>query len=257
MTVIITEETPGGIPSLVFRPGTKTTLRAPLVLLFQRFTVIKELDANLGYMLAKAGFDVVCPEADHHGSRFDGDENRRLSQFWQILHRTLEEVPRVVEACGELGIGDTRRVGVLGTSMGGFAACGAMVRYPWIQAGAALMGSAFFARAMDVVHPPARAEKPVCLHNLRDYDAQNHARHLANRPLYLWHGAQDNVVPCAESERLRDTLIRLQGEGPLRCIIDPLAGHKVTSSAVTGGVDFLRQYLGQRGGMHRNGVIPH
>jgi len=47
---------------------------APLILLFQRFTVLKELDANLGYVLAKSGFDVVCPEASGHGSRVDGGE---------------------------------------------------------------------------------------------------------------------------------------------------------------------------------------
>lgn len=243
MTVIITDEMLAGIPSLVFRSHSESTVPAPLIVLFQRFTVTKELDANLGYVLAKAGFDVVCPEAHHHGSRFDGDEQKRLSQFWPILRQTLEELPQVIEACGEKGIGDIRRIGVFGSSMGGFAVCGAMMRYPWIQAGAAYMGGGFFAHAMEFVHPPQWAEKQACAHHLSPYDAQLHVAQLVGRPLFLWHGAQDTVVSCAETEKLRDTLVNIKGDGQLTCVIDPHGTHKITQSSVTRGVDFMLQHL--------------
>ncbi|KEA51301.1 hypothetical protein DT73_18230 [Mangrovibacter sp. MFB070] len=243
MQVIITDDVLAGIPSLVFRSQQSLLRSAPLILLFHRFTVLNALDANLGYVLAKAGFDVVCPEASGHGSRFDGDEKKRLSQFWQILHRTLEEVPSLVEACGDRGIGDLRRIGVFGTSMGGFAVTGAMIRYPWIQAGAAFMGGGYFADAMSYVHPPCEGEKQSCLVNLRDYDAQHHAAQLAGRALFLWHGAQDNVVSSRESERLRDSLNALNGAGKLTCIIDPQGEHKITSASMEAGVRFMCQYL--------------
>jgi len=243
MSVVITEQTLAGIPSLVFRSVPAGARPAPLILLFHRFTVLKALDANLGYLLAKAGFDVVCPEASGHGSRFDGDEQKRLSQFWQILYQTLQEVPQLIEACGERGIGDLRRIGAFGTSMGGFAVTGAMMRYPWIQAGAACMGGAFFAQAMEYVHPPHESQKARCQHQLRDYDAQFHAANLVGRPLFLWHGAQDSQVLSTESERLRDTLRTLGNAETLTCVIDPLSGHKITSASATAGVDFLRQAL--------------
>lgn len=243
MSVIITEEVLAGIPSLVFRPQQALPQPPPLILLFHRFTVQKALDANLGYVLANAGFDVVCPEASGHGSRFDGDEKKRLSQFWQILHRTLEEVPSLIEACGDRGIGDLQRIGAFGTSMGGFAVTGAMMRYPWIQAGAAFMGGGYFADAMAYVHPPVEREKQNCLTNLRDYDAQYQASKLAGRALFLWHGAQDQVVSHRESERLRDSLVALKGADHLICIIDPHSGHKITSPSVEVGVDFMRQHL--------------
>lgn len=243
MTVTIAEERLGNTPVLTFAPQTAEARHSPLVLLFHRFTASKELDANLGYMLARAGYTVVCPEADMHGSRFNGDEQQRKYAFWHILQDTLDAVPHLVEACRRHALSDGERVGVFGTSMGGFAVLGAMRRYPWIRAGAAYMSSGYVAQAMSYVHPPLPAERAVCLQGLRDYDITGHEMQLANRPLFLWHGKEDNVVSVAETTRLRDTLTQQGSNALLQCLIDPHAGHKVNQNAVTAGINFLGQHL--------------
>lgn len=242
MTVTIVEERLAGIPALVFYPAAKS---AGMIVLFQRFSVTAALDANLGYILAKAGFTVICPEASGHGSRFNGNEALRRNRFWQILHRTLEELPQLVEAYLAREPLDRQRIGVFGTSMGGFAVAGAMVRYPWIRAGAAYMGGGFLAHAMRYVHPPLAADVSLCRHLLADYDAEYHVERLTGRPLFLWHGAQDDIVSCRESELLRDALRNKNGAQQLTCIIDPHAGHKITQSSITAGVEFISHHLRQ------------
>lgn len=243
MEVTIAEELLGNIPALTFTPHRAETAPTALVLLFHRYTASKELDANLGYMLARAGYTVVCPEADMHGSRFNGDEQRRKYAFWHILQDSLDAVPQLVADCQQRGLGDTHRVGVFGTSMGGFVALGAMRRYPWIRAGAAYMSSGYVTQAIHYIHPPLPAARAACMAGLRDYDITDHESLLGNRPLFLWHGEEDNVVPVAETTRLRDCLTQQGQQTLLQCVIDPHAGHKVNQNAVTAGIDFFNQHL--------------
>lgn len=243
MKVTIAEERLGNTPVLTFTPQTPATSLAPLVLLFHRFTASMELDANLGYMLARAGYTVVCPEADMHGSRFGGDEQQRKYAFWHILQNTLDAVPQLVADCRRQALGDTERVGVFGTSMGGFAVLGAMRRYPWIRAGAAYMASGYVAQAMAYVHPPLLTERVTCLAGMREYDITGHETQLADRPLFLWHGKEDDVVSVAETMRLRDSLTQQGRSAMLQCVIDPSAGHKVNQNAVMAGINFFSQHL--------------
>ncbi len=229
-----------GLPALYCRPAQGEAEKRPLIILFQRFMIAKELDSNLAYILARAGYSVVCPQAALHG--VGDDAQHRLTAFWSILRHTLDTLPGLLVACQREKLGDVSRSGVVGTSMGGFAVLGAMARYPGIQAGAAYMASGYFTQAMEYVHSPLPDAWTNVRRGLAAYDVVNKVSQLAKKPLFLWHGEQDAVVRVNETQRLAEALHQV-GSKMLTCVIDPQAGHKITQPSVDAGVAFLQKYL--------------
>ena len=55
---------------------------------------------------------------------------------------------------------------------------------------------------------------------LADYDPCNRLEALANRPLLLWHGEADEVVPWG-------------GSGPVRCCASPLSRSALSSRTLS------------------------
>ncbi len=237
MDIVISDCLLAKTPVLWFRPATGAASNRPLIVLFHRFMASRELDANLGYMLAQAGYSVVCPQAAMHSAR--DDATLRAASFWPILQHTLETFPALLAACQQEKLGDISRLGVMGTSMGGFAVLGAMAQYPAIQAGAAYMASGYFADAISKIHPPTTNTLAACLRGIAPYDIAGKESTLAQRPLFVWHGQQDTIVDIKYAERLSESI----GSGNLTCLIDPLSGHKITQQSVEAGIDFLLRAL--------------
>lgn len=95
--------------------------------------------------------------------------------------------------------------------MGGMTALGALARYDWLSSAAALMGSGDFMRLSRTLFPPVTPDAPdyerrfaaalAPLAPLADYDVFQRLDKLRDRPLLLWHGDADPLVPPAESAR--------------------------------------------------------
>ena len=237
MDIVISDRLLVKTPVLWFRADDDVASDRPLIILFHRFMASRELDANLGYMLAQAGYSVVCPQAMMHSAR--DDTTLRDASFWSILQHSLETFPALLAACQQEKLGDVSRLGVMGTSMGGFAVLGTMAQYPEIQAGAAYMASGYFTEAISEIHPPTASTLAACLHGIAPYDIAGKEERLAQRPLVVWHGQQDTVVDVKYAEHLRAAI----GSGNLTCLIDPLSGHKINQQSVEAGIDFFHRVL--------------
>lgn len=152
--MIIGTDTVAGIEVLHAAPEALHQAPLPTVFLHHGFTSSKSLYSYLAFMLAEAGFRVVAPDAPLHGSRFDGDDAGRTLRFWEILKGTIDELPQLHAHFSERGLIDAGRVGVMGASMGGCTALAAKVRYPWLRATCAFMGSAYFSDLSRQLYPP-------------------------------------------------------------------------------------------------------
>lgn len=251
MARILIEETRfGGQPALHAAPADRIDAPLPTVLVHHGFTRSKELDSNLAFMFARAGFRVVMPEADGHGERFDGDAQGRLLRFWDILRGSIDELPALREDLLARGLVQHERLAIAGLSMGGFQALGALARYEWLRAGVSWMGSAYYLDLARTLYPPAGTYGPdtadrhethmvrLCLH-----DPSTMLERLADRPLLLWHGMRDDVVPFSESARLHAQMVRRGLARQLEFIADPNATHKLPLAGAQAGVDFLRRVL--------------
>lgn len=249
-TVSMIEERVGHLPVIHAAPQALLDQPLPTVVLFHGYTSSKELSTFLAYMLARRGLRVVLPEADMHGERYDGDEDKRLRHFWDILATTIDELPACCDHYRSRGLIDRDRIGVAGTSMGGFAALGCMVRYGWIRATAAYMASGHFLQLSRTLYPPLGAYGPANaaehvrrMRRLADVEVPGRYERIAHRPLMLWHGRRDDIVPYGESERLRDELAERGLDGNLTFIGDPRGVHRLSMAASVAGVEFFERHL--------------
>ncbi|PNS12462.1 esterase [Mixta theicola] len=245
MIDIVTESF-SGIECLHAAPAGLRDVALPTVLFWHGYLSSKEVYAWAAVALAQAGFRVIMPDADEHGSRYRGDSAYRLAHFWDILRSNIDELPQLEAALRARGLIADGRFGVAGASMGGMTALGAMARYPHINRVACLMGSGYFMSLSQTLFPPLQArtseeqaELARRLAPLADYDPSRQLTRLADRPLLLWHGEADEVVPAAETQRLVQALASAQLDRQLTWLTEPEVGHKITPQALAALVTFF------------------
>jgi len=214
----------------------------PVVIFYHGFTSSKLVYSYFAVALAQAGFRVVMPDAPDHGARFSGDEQARLSQFWPILHGNLVEFSGLRDALYQAGWVADDRLAVAGGSMGGMTALGIMTRYPEVKCVASLMGSGYFTTLAHTLFPPT-GDIDAVVSPLADWDVTHALPRLADRPLLLWHGEADDVVPAGETFRLQQALIRDGLDKNLTCLWEAGVKHRITPTALDATVAFFLQHL--------------
>ncbi|PLR45801.1 esterase [Chimaeribacter arupi] len=245
------QEEINGIQVIHAAPAGKQEHALPTIFFYHGFTSSKEVYAYFGYALAQAGFRVIMPDALMHGARDNGNAGERLSHFWEILRSNIDELPGLRAAYRQRGLLIDGKVAVCGASMGGMTTLGALGRYPWIDAAASFMGSAYFHSLSRRLFVPQQAGRPLegealaqRLAFLEAYDVSAALDRLGNRPLLLWHGEADDLVPAEESARLAQALQQAGQAQHLTYLTEPQIGHKITPAALQACTTFFTRHLG-------------
>ncbi|HEX5934898.1 MAG TPA: esterase [Pseudorhizobium sp.] len=249
--IVMFEDSIGGIPAIHAAPQAAVDRPLPTVFFFHGYRNSKETVAFFAYMLAMRGMRAILPEQDLHGARFDGDDGFRMTQFWELLKRNIDELGQYRQHYSGRGLIDSDRIGVAGTSMGGFVTLGALVRYDWIKAAANFMGSGYFLDAARTIFPPLGRydaatvrDHETRLEPLRSYQVSaGTLDRIARVPLFTWHGMRDEIVPFGESVRLQSELINASTADRFELVIDPLGTHRVSADGAVRGVEFLGKHL--------------
>ena len=210
----------------------------PCIVFYHGFTSSKVVYSYFAVALAQAGFRVIMPDAQDHGSRFSGDAAARMQRFWPILVNSLREFPELYRAIAGEGWLADGRLAVGGASMGGMTALGLMTRFPQIRCVASLMGSGYLSSLSRTLFPSP--EMPA---DLEAWDVEHRLEAAGSRPLLLWHGEEDDVVPAAESFRLQQALSERGLDSRLTCRWQRGVRHRITPEAVEETVNFFGQYL--------------
>lgn len=225
-------------------PAGKRSQPLPVIIFYHGFTSSKLVYSYFAVALAQAGFRVVMPDAPDHGARFTGDEQARLGQFWPILHGNLTEFAALRNGLYQAGLVADERLAVAGASMGGMTALGIMARYPEVKCVASLMGSGYFTSLARTLFPPLQPETfDEMVSPLADWEVTTALPRLADRPLLLWHGEADDVVPAAETFRLQQALRQARLDNNLTCLWEAGVKHRITPTALDATVAFFRQHL--------------
>lgn len=208
------------IPVLHAYPVGQKDTPLPCVIFYHGFTSSSLVYSYFAVALAQAGLRVIMPDAPDHGSRFSGDAARRLNQFWQILLQSMQEFTTLRAAIAEENWLRDDRLAVGGASMGAMTALGITARHPTVKCTASMMGSGYFTSLARSLFPPLIPETAAQQNEfnnivapLAEWEATNHLTELGNRPLLLWHGLDDDVVPADESLRLQQALSETGRDG--------------------------------------------
>lgn len=231
-------------------PAGKQHTPLPCIVFYHGFTSSSLVYSYFAVALAQAGFRVIMPDAAEHGERFEGNEQARMQRFWQILQQNLQEFAALRAAIVAQNWLLDDRLAVGGASMGGMTALGMMTQHPKVKCVASLMGSGYFTRLAHTLFPPCPRETPdqqatfdAIVAPLAKWDVSQQLERLADRPLLLWHGQDDDVVPAEESFRLQQALSQAGLDQHLTCLWSPGVRHRITPDALAATVAFFRQHL--------------
>lgn len=231
-------------------PSGQHTTPLPTIIFYHGFTSSGLVYSYFAVALAQAGFRVIMPDAAEHGARFNGDGQTRLSRFWQILQQNMQEFAALRAAIDAENWLLEERLAVAGASMGGMTALGIMTRHPEVKCVASLMGSGYFTRLAHTLFPPLPLETPAqeeafshIIAPLAKWEVSQQLERLADRPLLLWHGQDDDVVPAAESFRLQQALMQAGLDQNLTCHWQAGVRHRITPEALAATVSFFKRHL--------------
>ncbi|MFG6656733.1 esterase [Scandinavium sp. M-37] len=219
-------------------PQGKASAALPCIIFYHGFTSSRVVYSYFAVALAEAGFRVIMPDAPEHGARFNGDAAGRLQRFWPILLNSCQAFSALRDAIVQQGWLEEGRLAVAGASMGGMTALGIMTHHPELKCGASLMGSGYFTSLSRTLFP-----SPVFPAELAEWDVGHQLDKLATKPLMLWHGEDDDVVPAAESFRLQQALQQQGLDGRLTFQWQAGVRHRITPEALDATVAFFRQTL--------------
>jgi len=137
--------------------------------------------------------------------------------------------------------------------MGGIVTFGSLATYPWIKAAVSLMGSpnyeAFFdaqielAKQMRLSIPLSDEQLKKERERLAPYDLSRQPEKLRGRPLMMWHGERDQVVPYHYTYEFYHQIKPLYPNEKLKFISDDEAGHKVTREAFLETVQWFIEHV--------------
>ncbi|WP_078555301.1 esterase [Bacillus alkalicellulosilyticus] len=226
----------------------------PVVIFFHGFKSAKEHNLHYGYLLAEKGFRVILPDVNYHGQR---DKNitakERELLFWDFVLEAIHEVEDIKQNLEQRQLIKDQSIGLAGTSMGAIITYGALRRYPWIKTAVSLMGSPYyhhFAKAQvaelkkkGYTFNEEEIEYKISL--LREYDVTSDVTVLQERPLLIWHGEKDHVVPYQYSVNMYQQLLPLYANAKEKLVFisDPHRDHKVSRAGVIATVEWFEKNL--------------
>ncbi|SHF15455.1 hypothetical protein SAMN02745249_01925 [Atopostipes suicloacalis DSM 15692] len=191
----------------LFEEG-KENEQLPVVVFYHGWESRKERVLEYGYYLAENGFRALLPEALNHGERkIEKNAAQDPMNFWEIVSKNVQELPDILDEYIKTNKIDAERIGISGLSMGGITTNAALTQYDWIKSAAVLMGtpspiaftewllknykingsSAYEFLDQELINLRLKELEPISL------DLQ--PEKIANRPLYIWHGEADPIVP--------------------------------------------------------------
>ena len=205
MKLTIRRRTLGTIPLLEVVQRERRNDLLPLIVYYHGWQSSKELVLTQGRRLATAGFRVLLPDAANHGDRKQPITKIPSLTFWQSIHTNLFEFGYIINHFEKLGLVDDR-IGVGGVSMGGMTTCALLTHHPEIKVAACVMGSPKPVAYRDRIQKHASELNRYMpkdyldlLTWIPDYDLSLNTETLGDRPLYIWHGKQDVIVPYAHA----------------------------------------------------------
>jgi len=247
----------------------------PVVFYFHGFTADKRSGLLLGYRLAESGFYFVSVDAPMHGERKSdrldailtgeadlvypaGTGLNVLFLVGEIIVRIGQDIEVLIDHLHGDSRADTSKIGVTGTSMGGFASFYLAAHSPQIQVAAPMIGiPAFAERWEDKVLEASVYEKwSAAMEAAQDETSRRTAFMTAidpfakmkaffPKPLLMICGDQDLAAPKKYSVDLYRMLKPLYSAHPERLrlnIYDDVA-HRVTTPMMEDACDWFHKFL--------------
>lgn len=180
----------------------------PTVIVFHGFTsssLRQEERTGILSKLYNSGFCVVAVDAVKHGARAGAEEfllmepQKQEEMMFEIVEETADEINGILKFLKDSRIGDEKRVGVTGISMGGFITFRTAVLTKEVKAFAPMVSSPYFEEFAKYVLKKNGIENfeeyEDKFKKLREIEPLKNNKYFLNKYLFIMAGKFDNTVP--------------------------------------------------------------
>lgn len=212
----INEKIVSQIPIIEVVKTDLVNLSIPLCVFYHGWQSCKERALTHAYEIAKRGYRVVVADSIYHGQRAP-IEGPQPNQFFETLLENINEFPDIVSEYEEKGLYNGF-LAVGGYSMGGMTSAMLLTAYSYIDAAVILMGSldmlSYREWLIKTLFPnyerqfnevEKRNDEKIML-EIEKYNLANQPECIDGRPIYVWHGEMDDIVPVEFSRMLLDKI---------------------------------------------------
>ncbi|MBD2102764.1 alpha/beta fold hydrolase [Leptolyngbya sp. FACHB-261] len=256
--ILCQSETIGDIPVLQVAAAEQFYQALPTVFIQHDLLGSKDWELRYGYPLAQAGFRAVLIDAPGHGERrlpavsFD---QMMLHAFWEMVQQTVTDLDTVRFELLQRGLLQADRLGILGISLGGMIGFGALAQLPWVRTLVSLMGTPDWIGFIEWTRqqwalqgedfPLSEAQVQEQIQSLHATNPIDQFAQFAGKPILMWHGLADGVVPIEGNRNLWRKLQPAYTEQPdaLQLVEMPGQGHSTTSACLDLSLSWFGRYL--------------
>lgn len=233
----------GDIPLLQVVQVEKRIQPLKTVVYYHGFNGEKESSLTIAYKIAEKGYRVLLPDSIFHGERQNGLSLQEKSlSFWNIVMQNIRELEDIYTFYAEENLILPEQIGIGGTSMGGITTYGVLNEYDWIKAGAVLMGTPEMTNYAKILidqfnetnkRQITEEEVQETLSAIKEHDLSRQTEKLNDRPLLIWHGDKDPVVPVAHSKKMYEKAKEsYEQKENVKCIIEQGRSHHISALSI-------------------------
>ncbi|MEJ8777496.1 dienelactone hydrolase family protein [Pseudogracilibacillus sp. ICA-222130] len=242
------------IPVLVVTDATKKSEKLPTVVYYHGFNGEKESSLTLAYKIAEKGLRVILPESILHGERRNNATQGELELgFWKIVLTNIKELQIIKNYLEKENLLLDGKIGIGGTSMGGITTYGALRTYDWISSAAVLMGTPSMSEYAQVLidryhsnHDAKIPQKDVdeAMKLVEKFDITKDLSVLNDRPLFIWHGDQDAVIPIDDTRNFyKKVKEQYSNKDHVHFLEEKGRIHNISKLSMSKAADWFEKYL--------------
>jgi dienelactone hydrolase len=226
----------------------------PLVILSHGFGKSKEDLKDELEMLAHMGYYAVAMDNRGHGKRAEPafgsqvfhDGLLNVYQVRRLIKETADDIPSIIDHFKENKQVNARRIGMLGVSMGGFAAFRALVIEERIGVVAPIIASPYWDELPEdvpVLATPEAAERLTAY--AREYSPARYPERFFPRPILIQVGEKDNHYNVERVKQFHQEIKRYYhgSDKSVKLTVHENVGHKFTEPMWTNAVEWFQDYL--------------
>lgn len=238
------------IPAILLKPKIEKE-KLPTIIFYHGWSSRKEFQRIRGYLLATMGYQVVIPDAIHHGERnaldiYDMENAKKY--FWETILKNLEESKFIIEEIIENYNGDSKNIGVMGNSMGGLTAAGVFTHNDLLNSLVVLNGSCDWMKYNHILSEEGFAGRD--LEDFKKYEKEielkdpvNNLGKLQDRPILMLHGTMDSLVPIRGQESFYEKARPIFSDpNKLRLIKYNNLNHFVTTNMMEESINWFKKH---------------
>ncbi|HKL13526.1 MAG TPA: prolyl oligopeptidase family serine peptidase [Halanaerobiales bacterium] len=238
----------GEIPCLRFFPNNFKD-KLPTIIYYHGWSSNKEFQRFKANIMAAYGYQVIVPDSIHHGERkpVNHEEEGSLEKYLlKTIVTSIKEAPLLIDYTKGLESTDKDRIGIMGTSMGGFISSGIFVQEQIFKTLVVLNGASAWNK-LEAFDQKEHSDQYWNYRNeLIKYNPTDHLELLNDRPVLLLHGDSDTSVPIEAQRYFYKKAVKYyDNKNRIELVEVPRMDHYISTGMLENAIAFNEDYLKQ------------